>query len=330
MKIEIDDNKISLDGEDGRNSCVIMEKPEVDDCSNITVRPLVANYHLEQETIWERSCRFMRELQDACKGSAYLACYGLLFEQLYPVLLSGSQAKNIICYGVDAEERENMSGLFQDFIAFLQKNSSFILLPESPFAFSALLNKSCHAAVVSLDTCASLQIICDAASKLRNGGKLLLYTKKDDVPEELSALLNHACKREFASCAVYSIKIDESVSSYAYENNSEAEIMPAAGLLIHKLGELKNLTSAMESGAECPLEAYPYAVELLSQMEGSLLDLYDVLENPELPVLANLLKEAVMDCYIGAAGRLEEGTYFDRMRRDARFFYEKMSAEFEN
>lgn len=330
MKIEIDENKISLGSEDGRTSCVIMEKPEVDDYSNITARSLVTNYHLKQETIWERSCRFMRELQNVCRESPYLACYGLLFGQLYPVLLSGSQAKNIICYGVDAADRENVSGLFQDFMAFLQKNSSFILLPESPFAFSALLNKSCHAAVVSLDMCADLQIICDAASKIRNGGKLLLYTKKGDVPEKLPALINHACKREFASCAVYSIRIDESARSYAYENNSEAEIMPAVGLLIHKLEELKNLTSAMESGAECPLEAYTYAVELLSYMEGSLLDLYDVLENPELPVLANLLKEAVMDCYIGTAGRLESGTYFDRMRRDARFFYENMSAEFGN
>lgn len=326
MKIEIDGNRISINEGDADASHVIMKKPEVDDYSNITARPLVVNYHLVQETIWERSCSFMRKLQNTCGESPYLACYSLLFEQLYPLLLSNSQAKNIICYGMS--ENEHIAEEIHGFMAFLQENSSFILLPENPFVFSTLLNKSCHAAVFSMDSCKELPVICDAISKIRYGGKLFLYTKSDAVPDELAGLLSHASKSGFGSDAVYSIAINDAISTFACENNSESNMMPYVGIVSDMLQELKKATSMMQNNAECPPEAYITAIELLWQIEKYLIDLYDVLENPELPILANLFREALMDYYIGAANRLDVRTYFDRLFKETRIFYEKMEMEF--
>lgn len=326
MKIEIDDNKIFIDNGNTDAPYVIMTKPEVDDYSNITARTLVLSYHLEEDTIWERVCCFMRELQSTCGESPYLACYCLLFEQLYTVLLSNSQAKNIIGYGIN--ETDHVSEGLHSFMTFLQENSSFILLPEKPFAFSVLLNKSCHAAAVSLDRCMNLTIICDIISKIRHGGKLLLYTKNDSVPNWLDSLIGRALKRSFGSGAVYSITIDAELSSFACENNSESEMIPSVGNLLNMLEELKKLTAVMGNNTEYPLEIYPAAVELLWQIEKCLINLYDVLENPELPVFANQFREAIMNCYIGVANQFDVMTYFERMRREAQVFYEKMDAEF--
>lgn len=326
MRIEIDDNKISINGDNVNNSYVIMKKPEVDDYSNITARPLVVNYHLVKETIWERSCSFMKRLQDICKDSPYLSCYCLLFEQLYPVLLSSSQAKNIIGYGID--EEEHVSEEIYSFMSFLQENSSFILLPEKPLVFSTLLNKSCHAAIFSLDACMELPIICDIMSKIRYGGKLLLYTKNDIIPNELDELLNHAVKISFASSTVYSITVDAAISEFACENNSESNMMQYVSIVLDMLEELKKLTTALESSSECRLETYLSAVELLWQIEKYLINLYDILENPELPVLANLFREALTDCYIAVANQSDITTYWDRLWKEAHIFYERMGIEF--
>lgn len=326
MKIEFDDNKIYIDNGNTDAPYVIMTKPEVDDYSNITARPLVVSYHLEEENIWDRACCFMRELQNTCGESPYLACYCLLFKQLYAVLLSNSQAKNIIGYGID--EKEHVSKGINSFMAFLQENSSFILMPEKPFAISVLLNKSCHAAVVSLDKCMELPVICDIISKIRYGGKLLLYTNNDIVPNWPDSLISRALKESFGSSTVYSITVDTELSSFACDNNSESEIIPSVGNLLNMLEELKKFTTVMENNTECPLEIYPAAVELLWQIEKYLIDLYDVLENPELPVFANQFREAIMNYYIGIANQFDAITYFDRMRREARVFYEKIGAEF--
>ncbi len=326
MKIEIDDNKIFIDNGNADAPYVIMKKPEVDDYSNITARPLVVNYHLAEETIWERSCSFMNELQNICGESPYFACYSLLFEQLYPVFLSSSQAKNIIGYGID--EKDQISEKFHSFMSFLNESSSFIVLPEKPFVFSVLLNKSCHAAVVALDRCMELTIICDIISKIRRGGKLLLFTKRDDVPNGLAELISRALKSSFGSGVVYSITIDDDISLFACENNSESGIMPSAGILLNMLEELRKLTAVIEKNTECLVEVYPTAVELLWQIEKKLIILYDVLENPELPILTNLFREALTDCYIGAVSQFDVRTYFDRMWREARTFYEKMETEF--
>lgn len=326
MKIEIDDNKIFIVDGNKDAPYVIMKKPEVDDYSNITTRPLVVNYHLMKETIWERSCSFMNELQSICGESPYLACYSLLFKQLYPVFLSSSQAKIIFSYGID--EKDQISKRFHSFMTFLQESSSFIVLPEKPFVFSALLNKSCHAAVVSLDICMDLTIICDIISKIRRGGKLFLFTIRDDVPNEMAELIDRALKSSFGSNVVYSITVDDDISLFACENNSESGLMPSVGILLNMFEELKKLTAIIERNTECLLEVYPTAVELLWKMEKQLIILYDALENPELPILTNLFREALMDCYIGEVGQFDKRTYFDRMWRKAQTFYEKMETEF--
>ncbi|MCM1049048.1 MAG: hypothetical protein NC433_11575 [Clostridiales bacterium] len=327
MKIEVDDNNIFIVDENTDNHHVIMKKPNVDDYSNVTVRPLVVNYHLMKETIWARSCSFMRKLQENCGDSPYLICYCLLFEQLYPTLLSSSQAKNIIGYGMN--EKEHVSEEIHSFMTFLQENSSFILLPEKSFVFSTLLNKSCHAAIFSLDRCTELPIIYDTISKIRCGGKLFLYTKSNNVPNELAELINYASISSFGSSAVYSITIDTAISAFACENNSEANMMQYVVNVLGVLAELKKLTLTIEKNPECPPDVYMTAVELLYQIEKSLINLYDVLENPELSVLANLFKEALMDYYIAATNQLDIGTYFNRLWKEARIFYEKMEIEFE-
>ena len=148
------------------------------------------------------------------------------------------------------------------------------------------------------------------------------------MPEEVTALPGHALKRSFGSCAVYSITVDDRVSSFAYENNTESKIASPAGALLGALETLKNLTTAMENNVECPLTAYLSAVELLWQIENHLLHLYDVLENPEVPILANSLKEALMNCYICIANQLDAETYFERLHRESQAFYEKMDIEF--
>lgn len=130
------------------------------------------------------------------------------------------------------------------------------------------------------------------------------------------------------SSAVYSITVDDGVSAFAFENSGEAAALPSISALISKYEELENLTKAMEDPANCPLEAYPYAVGLLQQMEDIFLDVWDVLETPELPIFANALKEALMDCYIGLSNQLDVQTYFDRLRRETQVFHEAMSLEF--
>lgn len=326
MKIKVRDDEILLDNETGEKPFIILKKPEINDYSNVTPRTLVVNYHLVEDTIWERSCSLAEGLQQTYGKSPYLACYGLLFAELYPILLSSAQAKNVICYGMD--EEGGAADLFQAFMTFLQEDSAFISLPVKSFAFSVLLNKSCQAAVVSLDACRELKIICDALSKIRVGGKAFLYTVKDDGQDALSGLLSYAEKKTFGSCVLYSITVDTDVSAYAFESNSEAAILPSITAVLGKFEELGNLTPAMKNPGGAPLEIYPYAVGLVDEIEKTFLALYDVLENPQLPILANALKEALMDCYIGLSNRFDVQTYFDRMWREMEAFCAAMEAEF--
>ncbi|MCM1143506.1 MAG: hypothetical protein NC318_01165 [Blautia sp.] len=325
MRIAIDENQIFMEAEGGSAPYTIMKKPEVDDYSNLSKRPLVVNYHVVEETVWERAGHLMKALQDTCGDSPYLACYGLLFAQLYPFLLANAQAKNVIGYGIG--EGEQVSGLLHDFMTFLQKDSSFILLPEQPFVFSALLDKSCQAAVVSLDRCADLQILCDILSKIRMGGKVFFYTKKEEVPKEAEALLCRAARSGFGSCTVYTLTVDADVYAFAQENNSEAGVLSVAGVLAEEFETFRNLMMA-EHPAGSFGEVCALSMKLLWRMEEKLLKLYDVLENPELPVLANRCREALSDCYIGAPDGTALEIYLDRMGKEAQIFLEKMAAEF--
>lgn len=324
MRIAIDENQIFMEGEGGSVPYRILKKPEVDDYSNLSKRPLVANYHLVEETIWKRVCGLMKALQDNCRDSAYLACYGLLFAQLYPLLLESAQAKNVIGYGI---EDGGVSGLLHDFMTFLQKDSSFILLPEQPFVFSALLDKACQAAVASLDRCVNLQILCDILSKVRLGGKVFFYTKEGEIPKGAETIIRRAARSGFESCAVYTVTVDADVYAFAQENNSEAGVLSVAGVLAEEFGTFRNLMTA-EHPAGSFGEICALSMELLWRMEEKLLKLYDVLENPELPVLANRCREAVSDCCIGAPDGAALETYLDRMGEEMQVFCEKMAAEF--
>ena len=99
MKIRNENNKIWLCDESGA-SCMLMQKPEIEDYGNLSKRALVTNYHLKEETIWERFCSLAFELQDECAESGYLTCYLLLFAELFYVFIGNGQMKNIICYGI--------------------------------------------------------------------------------------------------------------------------------------------------------------------------------------------------------------------------------------
>lgn len=326
MKIEICDDKILVDNENDDKPFVIMKKPDIDDYSNITARPLVTTYHLTKETIWERACQFADKLQLVCGESQYLACYILVFMEMYPMLLSSSQIKNVISFGM--EEESEAVYLFREFMDFLQMDNALVSLPLKPNVFSTLLNKSCHAAIVSLDVCNEMRTICDIVSKIRTGGQVFLYTIKDSEWDCLSGLLRYANKKSLNSCVLYSITVNSDVSTYAFENNSEALILPLVNNLLNNFEEIKNIIPVMKKPNECPLEVFPYAIDLIGRMEHMFLELYDVLENPNLPVLANTLKESVMDFYIGLSNGFDVQTYFDRMCREMENFCEMMEIEF--
>lgn len=326
MKIKICDDKILIDNENGDKPLIIMEKPDTDDYSNITARPLVTTYHLAKETIWERACHFADKLQLVCGEKQYFACYILIFMEMYSMLLSSSQVKNVISFGM--EEESEAVYLLREFMDFLQMDNALVSLPTKPNVFSTLLNKSCHAAIVSLDVCNEMRTICDIVSKIRIGGKVFLYTIKDNVWDCLSGLRSYAEKNILNSCVLYSITVNAEVSTFAFENNSEALILPLVNDLLNKFEEIKNLALVMKRPDECPLEVYPYAIELMGKMEHMFLELYDVLENPDLPVLANTLKEALMDLYIGLSNALDIQTYFDRLCREMENFCAMMEMEF--
>lgn len=326
MNIKVENNQIWLYDEETCTSRMIIEKPRIDDYANATERPLVVNYHVNEETIWEHICHFVQNLQAVCIDSCYFVAYILFFRELYLMLLTSNQTKNIICYGM--EEKNKIFSVFQSFMDFMKEGSSFIVLPTRTFVFSALLNSSCHAAVVCLDACESPGIVFDAVSKIRKGGKLFLYTRKE-IPAELSDFLCRLEKSSFGSCTFFHVTVDEEIRMIAQENNSEYVMMPLAGTLLNEFEELKALTAMPEEKEKKSAEMYLYMTERLWQIEKKLLDLYDFLENPELPALANSLKEAAMDCYIGISGQVNTQNYDSRMEKETRIFITAMEAEFE-
>ncbi len=325
MKLKIEKEKILLEDENGI-SYVLMQKPEIEDYHNLSKRPLVVNYHKEEETIWTRFGRLLSGLWETCGKSGYFACYAILFAELYPIFTDNSQMKNIICYGMD--EADGATAIFHNFADFTQEGSSFIALPATSFVFSAVLNKSCQAAVVCLDAVLELRTVCDAVSKIKKGGRLFLYTKNGEIPAVFSALPGLTEKRALGSWAVWSIPIGEEIMAFARENDADAAVVPQVSRLYSAFEELENLMEAAEQCVQIPPQAYLRAVELLWEMEEILFCLYNILDNPELPVLANALREAAMDCYIGSFHRDEIRDYFDRMRQENAIFAEAVRAEF--
>lgn len=324
MKIKNENNKIWLYDESGV-SCMLMQKPEIEDYGNLSKRPLVTNYHLKEETIWERFCNLAFELQDGCAEFEYLTCYLLLFAELFYVFVGNGQMKNIICYGM---EEDSSAAAFQEFAAFTQEGSSFIKLPGNPFVLSSLLNQSCQAAVVCMDVCSEVRTLCDVISKVKKGGRLLLYTKQGEVPAAFSALPGLSEKKAFGAGTVWSVPVGDALLTFAQENDSESVMLPSINHLFHKFEELERLLSMMENNAEVLSETYLRVVELLWEMEEVLLVLFHVLDNPKLPVLANALRESAMDCYIGSFYQNGMECYLNRFRKETELFREAMRVEF--
>ena len=324
MKIRNENNKIWLCDESGA-SCMLMQKPEIEDYGNLSKRALVTNYHLKEETIWERFCSLAFELQDECAESGYLTCYLLLFAELFYVFIGNGQMKNIICYGM---EEDGSAAAFQEFAAFTQEGSSFIALPGNSFVRSTLLNKSCQAAVVCMDVCSEIRTLCDVISKVKKGGRLLLYTKQGELPAVFSALPGLSEKRAFGDGAVWSVPVGDALLAYAQENDSESVILPSLNRLFQQFEELEQLLKMTEDNAGARPEVYLRVVELLWEMEEVFLALFHVLDNPKLPVLANGLRESAMDCYIGSFYQNGMESYLDRFRKETELFREAMGVEF--
>lgn len=323
MKIHVTDTSVTLESEDMRYP--LLEKPKFSDYSNVTARPYFSFYYAESETIWERFCFCMNKLSDLCLSDPYLGCYALVFRRLYSILLSGSQAKNVIGYGLPADSAAYK--VYQDFMTFLQEGSALTALAISPFSLMAVANGSCFALLYRLDTCPALAAVCDAIEKVKPGGLILLYTVKDSLPAELNALCAQAEKDSFGSCTVYALTMDETLADYVQTNSSEAFILSQVETLLQCVGDLQNLTGAMLAGS-CSADAYPIAVMILQQTEEILLSLYDYLEDDELPVRANALKEAVLNYYVGISSHCGLTTYVEKLTQSSEILYTSIKAEF--
>lgn len=322
MKITITDTCVSL--EEGDQIFTLLERPIIPDYSNVTARPYFVYYYAKSETVWERFCFCMGRLMDLCPNDPYLGCYALVFRRLYSILLSGSQAKNVIGYGEALDCGAYKA--YQDFMTFLQKGNALTALAISPFSLMAVANGSCYALLYRLDTCPTLAAVCDAIEKVKPGGLILLYTLKDTLPAELNALCGQAEKDSFGSCTVYALTMDETLADYVQANSSEAFILSRIEALLQRVGDLRNLTGAMLAGS-CSADAYPIAVIILQQTEEILLSLYDYLEDDELPVRANVLKEAVLNYYAGVCSHCDLTTYAEKLTQSSEMFYDAVAKE---
>lgn len=324
MRINATDTRVIL--EDGETVFTLLEKPEIPDYSNVTTRPYITFYYVEDESVWDRFRLDMLLLMEYCPEDPYLGCYALVFRRLYPVLLSTSQAKNVMGYG----EPSGCGAykIYQDFMTFLQKGNALTALAISPFSLMAAANGSCVSLLYRLDTCPTLTAVCDAIEKVRPGGLILLYTIKDSLPAELAAFCGEAETDRFGSCTVYALTMDAALAEFASQHSSEAFILSRREALLQRAKDLQSLIQAMLAGAALPQDAYFIAVSVLEQTEEILLSLYDYLENDELPVLANALKEAVLNYYTGVSGRCDLTTYTEKLRLSSEVFYAAIEAEF--
>lgn len=325
MNIEITDTRITL--KDGAEAFNILEKPVFPHFHhNVTKRPYISTYYEAGETIWGYCQGGIELLADFCHDDPYFGCYALLFHRLYPLLLSSSQAKNVLAYGQPADC--GAYKVFQNFMTFLQEGNALTTLAQSAFSFQALSEQSCHAFLYCLDTHPALTAVCDALKKVRQGGLFLLYTIKDALPAALNDLCTKAGKNRFASGTVYTFTVDEALSAFACANSSESLILSRAEEILKRAGDLQNLVQAMLAGASLSEEVYSIAALILQQTEEILLSLYDYLENDELPVLTNALKEAVLNYYVGVSGQYEITTYREKLTQSSEAFFSAVKAEF--
>ena len=325
MKIQITEKSILL--EEADQILTLLEMPLIPDYSNVTARPYISSYHILTANIWDCFCLCMENLQASCPTDPYLGCYALMFRRLYTLLLSSSQAKNVIAYGLSTDC--SAYKVFQDFMTFLQEGNALTALAQSPYAFAALTNSTCAALLYRLDTCPALTAVCDAMEKIKSGGLLLFYTLHDDLPPELRPLLDLAERDCFGSCTVYALTMDESLAAFAQANSSENFILSRAEEVSKRVGDLQNLSQAMLAGASLPEDTYTITAVILQQTEEILLSIYDYLENDELPILANALKEAVLNYYVGIDGGHDLTTYREKLSQASEAFFTAIEREFQ-
>ena len=325
MNIKITATCITL--EDGPESFLLLEKPTIPDYQNVTARPYITFYYKEVETVWERFRLCMEHLTVFCSNDPFLGCYTLMFRHLYTLLLSSSQAKNVIAYGLPTDC--GAYKVFQDFMTFLQEGNVLTALARSPYAFAALTKSACSALLYHLDTCPALTAVCDAMKKIKSGGLLLFYTLRNDFPSELDPLLDRAEKDRFGPCTVYALTMDESLAAFAQANSSENFILSRAEEVLKRVGDLQNLSQAMLAGASLPEDTYTITAVILQQTEEILLSIYDYLENDALPFLANELKEAVLNYYVGIDGGYDLTTYSQKLSQASEIFFAAIEREFQ-
>lgn len=313
--------------EEGTETFLLLEKLLIPDYQNVTARPYITFYYKESETIWERFCLCMKNLPASCPDDPYLGCYALAFRRLYTLLLSSSQAKNVIAYGPPTDC--GAYKVFQDFMTFLQEGNALTALARSPYSFAALTRNACSALLYCLDTCPALTAVCDAMEKVKSGGLILFYTLHGDLPSELGPLLEQAERDSFGSCTVYVLTMNEALSEFAGTSSSENVVLSRAEEILKRAGDLQNLTQAMLAGASLPEDTYTITAMILQQTEEILLSIYDYLENDELPVLANALKEAVLNYYAGIGGGHDLTTYREKLAHASETFFAAATREFQ-
>ena len=309
MTIEATETSVIL--KDGALSHTLLEKPESPDYENVTAKPHFLFYYIEGETIWDRLSLNMTRFVDLCPNDPYLGCYALIMRRLYPLLLSSNQAKNLVAYGADTDCMAYR--VIQDFMTFLHKGNALTALALSPFSFTAMQDESCCSLLYRLDTCPLKTAVCNAISKVKQGGLILLYTIKDALPTELNELCARAEKDSFGPCTVYVLTMDESLSDCARANGTDALIHSQAGEIATRVNDLQNLIQAMLAGASLPGDAYLIAVTILQQLEEILLSIYDHLSDDELPIRANTLKEAVLNYYVGINRHCDLTSYREKL-----------------
>lgn len=325
MNLTITDTCIIL--EETAETFTLFEKPDLPDYQNVTARPYLASYFETGESIWMRLQTNLEHLADYCHDDPYFGCYALIFRRLYPLLLSSSQAKNVLAYGPPTDC--GAYKVLQNFMTFLQEGNALTALAQSSFSFHALSEQSCHAFLYCLDTHPSPAAVCDALRKVRQGGLFLLYTLQDVHPAWLDPLCEKGEKDRFGSCTVYAFTVDGKLSEFAYANCSDNTVLSRAEEVLKRTGDLQNLVQAMLTDTALPGDVYSIAALILQQTEEILLSIYDYLENDELPILANALKEAVLNYYVGVSGQHSLDTYKEKLTQSSEIFFSAITTEFQ-
>lgn len=324
MTIRTTDTSILL--EDGTLQHPLMQKPELPDYGNVTPRPYFACCYIDGETIWERLCFCMETLPKLCPGDPYLGCYALILRHLYPLLLSDNQAKNLAAYGAGTDCMAYRA--IQDFMTFLHKGNALTALAWSPFSMTAVSPGSCAALLYRLDTCPAPAAVCDAVNRVKPGGLLLLYTIKETLPDELVSLCAQAQKDSFCSCTLYTLTVDEALMDFARANGTEAFLLARSAEITKRANDLRNLLNVIPDTAPCPEDTYLFAALLLQQTEEILLSIYDYLEDEELPIRANALKEAVLNHYTGSRDGLGLSIFTEKLTEMSENFFAAVASEF--